>query len=93
MAEVGNTDHYEGEGSRSADIFPWRQQLVVQFPRPRLLAARSLRLPAEVFRKRGKELHISIGQPISVEEQEAHRSIEEFGKFLRQRTYALREIK
>lgn len=54
--------------------------------------ARSLRLPAEVFRKRGKEIHISIGQPITVEEQLAHSgSVEELGKFLRERTYALRD--
>ena len=31
--------------------------------------ARSLRLPAEVWRKVGKEIHVSIGEPISVEEQ------------------------
>lgn len=56
--------------------------------------ARSLRLPAEVFRKRGKEIHISIGQPITVEEQAAHNgSPEELGKFLRERTYALRDLK
>lgn len=55
--------------------------------------ARSLRLPAEVFRKVGKELHVSIGNPISVEEQAAHDSSpEELGKFLRERTYALREL-
>lgn len=56
--------------------------------------ARSLRLPAEVFRKRGKEIHISIGDPISVEEQQAHSGTpEELGKFLREKTYALRAIK
>lgn len=55
--------------------------------------ARSLRLPAEVFRKVGKELHVSIGNPISVEEQAAHDSSpEELGKFLRERTYTLREL-
>ena len=56
--------------------------------------ARSLRLPAEVFRKRGKELHISIGQPVSVEDIAAHNSSpEELGQFLRSKTYALRSIK
>lgn len=56
--------------------------------------ARSLMLPSEVFRKRGKEIHVSIGKPISVEEQEAHSaSVEELGKLLRQRTYALRDLK
>lgn len=56
--------------------------------------ARSLRLPAEIFRKRGKEMHISIGDPISPEDQALHDgSPEELGQFLRQRTYALRKMK
>lgn len=56
--------------------------------------ARSLRLPAEVFRKRGKEIHISIGVPISVEDIVAHNSSpDELGKFLREKTYALRSLK
>ncbi|MDE6853962.1 MAG: lysophospholipid acyltransferase family protein [Muribaculaceae bacterium] len=56
--------------------------------------ARSLRLPAEVFRKNGKELHISVGQPISVEEQmQHHDSAEELGLFLRQKTYELKRFK
>lgn len=53
--------------------------------------ARTLRLPAEVFRKKGKELHISIGQPVTPEEIAAHNSSPEaLGEFLRARTYALR---
>lgn len=56
--------------------------------------ARSLRLPAEVFRKCGKTLHVSVGQPISVEEQKAHGSNpEELGAFLRERTYDLKKLK
>lgn len=56
--------------------------------------ARSLRLPAEVFRKCGTTLHISVGQPISVEEQAAHGSNpEELGAYLREQTYALRNFK
>lgn len=52
--------------------------------------ARSLRLPAEVFRKNGTEMHISIGDPISVEEQALHNATpEELGKFLREKTYQL----
>jgi putative hemolysin len=35
--------------------------------------ARSLRLPAEVFRKCGKTIHVSIGDIITPEEQAAHR--------------------
>lgn len=53
---------------------------------------RSLRLPAEVFKKIGKEIHVSIGEAISVEEQVAHgSSAEELGKYLREKTYELRE--
>lgn len=56
--------------------------------------ARSLRLPAEVFRKVGHDMHVSVGEPISVEEQAAHGATpEELGKFLRERTYELRERK
>lgn len=52
---------------------------------------RTLRLPAEVFRKYGKEIHISIGEPIGAEELKAHAgSIEELGDYLKQKTYALR---
>ncbi len=55
---------------------------------------RTMRLPAEVFRKVGKEIHVSIGDPISVEEQQKHQgSVEEFGLFLKSKTYALRSCK
>lgn len=55
---------------------------------------RTLRLPAEVFRKCGTELHVSVGQPISVEEQQVHASsVEELGEFLKSRTYELEKIK
>ncbi len=54
--------------------------------------ARSLRLPAEVFRKRNTTMHISVGEPISVEEQAAHGSTpEELGAYLRAKTYALKK--
>lgn len=53
--------------------------------------ARSLRLPAEVWRKTGKEMHISIGEPISVEEQALHGpTAEDLGRYLREKTYDLR---
>lgn len=55
---------------------------------------RTLRHPAEVFRKKGKTFHVTIGDPISVEEQMQHKgSLEEFGQFLRQRTYDLRSCR
>lgn len=53
---------------------------------------RTLRHPAEVFRKKGKTFHITVGNPISVEEQARHKgSLEEFGQFLREQTYSLRD--
>lgn len=55
--------------------------------------ARSLRLPAEVFRKVGTEMHISVAPPITPAEQAAHGATpEELGAFLRERTYALRQL-
>ncbi len=54
--------------------------------------ARSLRLPAEVFRKRGKHIKVTVGKPISVEEQKAHgETVESLGAFIRSRTFALRD--
>lgn len=56
-----------------------------------LWQARSLRIPAEVFRKVGKTLHISVGEPVSPEEQREHASNpKELGVYLREKTYALR---
>ena len=55
---------------------------------------RTFRHPAEVFRKKGKTFHITVGEPISVEEQMKHMGSEkEFGDFLRGRTYGLRNQK
>ncbi|MDE6782371.1 MAG: lysophospholipid acyltransferase family protein [Paramuribaculum sp.] len=54
--------------------------------------ARSLRLPAEVWRKVGKEMHISIGNPISVEEQRIYATPEALGRYLREKTYELRKL-
>ena len=45
----------------------------------------------QIFRTAHKEVHISIGDPISVEEQMAHNgSLEELTAFLREKTYSLR---
>lgn len=52
---------------------------------------RTLRLPSEVWRKCGTEMHVSVGEPISVEEQALHSAdLEAFGRFLKDRTYELR---
>jgi putative hemolysin len=53
---------------------------------------RTLRLPREVWRKCHTTMHISVGEPISVEEQRAHAgSIEELGRFLKAKTYELKK--
>ena len=53
---------------------------------------RTMRLPTEVFRKNNSTMHISVGEPISVEEQLKHQgSLEEFGAFLRSKTYEMRK--
>lgn len=54
--------------------------------------ARSIMLPREVFRKCGTEIHVSIGDPISVEEQARFATPKELGEFLRAKTYALRDM-
>lgn len=55
---------------------------------------RTLRLPAEVFNKHGRTIHISVGQPISVEEQKLHGdSAEELCAFLKEKTYEMRTWK
>ncbi|MDE6080164.1 MAG: lysophospholipid acyltransferase family protein [Duncaniella sp.] len=53
---------------------------------------RTLRLPAEVFRRKGDTLHISIGDPLSVEEIKAHAETPEaLGEWLRDLTLSLGE--
>ena len=55
---------------------------------------RTMRLPSEVFRHNGTTMHISVGDPITVEEQLAHQAtLDEFGSFLRSKTYELRKNK
>lgn len=55
---------------------------------------RTLRLPSEVFRKCHTTIHISVGNPITVEEQRAHAgSIDELGRYLKDTTYQLHQRK
>jgi putative hemolysin len=54
---------------------------------------RTLLLPREVWRKCHTTIHVSVGKPISVEEQRAHAgSIEELGEFLKAKTYELKKM-
>lgn len=54
---------------------------------------RTLRLPAEVFRKRGTVIRATVGDPISPEEIIAHNgSTEQLGEYLKHQTYRLRNL-
>ncbi len=53
---------------------------------------RSARLPKEIFLKRGKDVHVSIGEPISVEKQAEFPDADSLGKYLREQTYALSRL-
>ena len=48
---------------------------------------RLLRLPAEVFNKRGKRTRIAIGKVIMPEQQDEFMDIRSFGEFLRSKVY------
>ncbi len=52
---------------------------------------RSLMLPSEVFKKKGKTLRVTIGNPISVEEQSQYKTVEELTKFLKDTTFSLKK--
>lgn len=55
---------------------------------------RSVALPSEVVHKNGQEMHISIGEPITLEQQMPYReSPATLGAYLREQTYALRSRK
>lgn len=54
---------------------------------------RSMRLPREVMLAYGREVHVSIGEPISVEVQNKCESVEALSQLLREETYKLKKIK
>lgn len=54
---------------------------------------RTLRLPAEVFRKKGSTFHISVGDVITPEEQAKYTTVEDLGNFLKSKTYSMRNWK
>lgn len=59
------------------------------------IALRTAMLPREMFSKRGKPMHVTIGEPVCVEKQaQFGRDYEALGQYLRQATYRLsgREI-
>jgi putative hemolysin len=50
---------------------------------------RAIRLPSEVFNKKGQQPRIGVGNTISVEEQEHFKDIGTFGNFLRKTVYEM----
>ena len=52
---------------------------------------RTLRLPTEVFNKKGYDFRVSIGDIITPEEQAKYSTPEELGTFLKQQTYNLKK--
>lgn len=52
---------------------------------------RTLRLPAEVWRKCHTTIHVSVGDIITPEEQKQHESVVALGTFLKSKTYELRD--
>lgn len=52
-------------------------------------ALRTLRLPAEMMKQRGKTIRIRIGKPISASDIASFEDTNQLGRFLRAKTYAL----
>ena len=52
---------------------------------------RTLKLPSEVFRRKGDTFRISVGQPILPETLAQHPTAGELGSFLKQQTYAMKQ--
>ena len=50
---------------------------------------RTAKLPSEVMAKRNKQVVVRIGHPISVDQQEQFQSIDQYGRFLRMKTFSL----
>ncbi|MDP4207723.1 MAG: GNAT family N-acyltransferase [Bacteroidota bacterium] len=50
---------------------------------------RTARIPSEMLNKQNKVIKVSIGNSVSVKEQRKFPEIEEYGRYLRARTYAL----
>jgi len=50
---------------------------------------RTAKLPSELLTQKKRIIKVRIGKPISVAEQNEHKSIEKYGEFLRKKTYML----
>jgi len=50
---------------------------------------RTAKLPSELLNKKNKTIEVRIGNPISVKEQSSFEDINQYGRFLRTKTYSL----
>ncbi|MEZ4799184.1 MAG: lysophospholipid acyltransferase family protein [Flavobacteriales bacterium] len=50
---------------------------------------RTLALPSEMLKKKGKTIRLRIGKPIGIKDQELFASVDQLGRYLRAKTYAL----
>lgn len=50
---------------------------------------RSVKLPAELLQRKNRTVKIRVGSPISVREQSEFKEFEQFGRYLRAKTYSL----
>lgn len=50
---------------------------------------RTIKLPSELLNKQNRTVEIRIGHPISVKEQSQFKDVEQFGRYVRSKTYAL----
>ena len=50
---------------------------------------RTAKLPSELLSQKGRVIKVRIGKPIQVSEQEAYSELNEFGSFIRTKTYML----
>ncbi|MCO6174347.1 lysophospholipid acyltransferase family protein [Flavobacterium sp. NRK F10] len=53
---------------------------------------RTAKLPSELLTQKNRIIKVRIGKPITVAEQNEHESIEDYGDFLRRKTYMLSNV-
>lgn len=53
---------------------------------------RTAKLPSELFSQKDRIIKVRIGKPISVAEQNEHKTIEDYSEFLRKKTYMLSNV-
>ncbi|MFC2106980.1 lysophospholipid acyltransferase family protein [Bacteroidota bacterium] len=70
--------YFEGHNSRMFQLLGMIHPLL-----------RTVKLPSEMFNKKGRVVRVRIGDPIPVKDQEAFNDVNDFSQFLRTKTYSL----